>query len=190
MRANLSPMPDQAATTAAQLLELDEPGFVFELVRGELRRMSAAGHRHGAIAARVARHIGNFVAEHGLGECYGAETGFHLERDPDTVRAPDFAFVRRDRLPLGDGHAYFPGPPDLAVEVVSPNDRFTEVDEKAADWIAHGARLVWVVNPQRRSVLVYAQGGATRSLGEHDTLDGGDALPGLSLRVADLFPST
>jgi Uma2 family endonuclease len=98
------------------------------------------------------------------------------------------AFVRRERLPSADAApGYFQGAPDLAVEIISPNDRYTDVDEKVAEWLGAGTRLVFVVNPRRRSVAVYRADGSVSVLGMDDTLDGEDVVPGWSLAIGDLF---
>ncbi|MCB9878769.1 MAG: Uma2 family endonuclease [Planctomycetes bacterium] len=176
------------AFTADQLLELREPGVRHELVCGELRRMSPAGHWHGSVASRIAGLLERFLREREVGQAYGAETGFVLARDPDTVRAPDAAFVRTARVaPPGPG--YFPGPPDLAVEVVSPSDRYCEVHEKALSWLDHGTHTVWVVEPMARTVTVLRARDDMRVLRENDLLDGGDLLPGFACTVTELFPA-
>ena len=181
-------MPPRTVTTAEDLLGLDEPGFRFELVRGELRRMTGAGHWHGAVTVLLTAQLTLFVRAHRLGMTYAAETGFLLERDPDTVLCPDLAFVRSERVPpAGPGH--FPGPPDLAVEVISPNDSFSDVQEKALRWLDLGARLVWVVDPRRETVSVFRSRNEIRALGRDDELSGEDVVPGFAVRVADLFPT-
>ena len=185
-------MPEMSAptiTTAEGLLSLYEPGFRHELVRGELRRMSPAGHWHGGVAGRLATFVGRHVYEQRLGLAYGAETGFLLARNPDTVLAPDLAFVCRARLPLELTSGFFPGPPDFAVEVVSVNDTFTAVHEKALCWLEHGTRLVWVVDPKAQRVTVYRSVGDVAVFGVLDTLGGGDVLPGFSVAVRELFPA-
>jgi Uma2 family endonuclease len=98
------------------------------------------------------------------------------------------AFVRRDRLPSGEAaRRYFQGAPDLAVEVISPNDLYTEVDEKVGEWLAHGTRLVFVVNPRRQTVAVHRPGQPVRVLGIDDTLDGEDVVPGWTFPIRALF---
>jgi Uma2 family endonuclease len=181
-------MLDSPVTTVEQLLELHEPGFSHELVRGELRRMSNAGWWHGLIALRLGARIQNHVEQRGLGGAFAAGTGFLLARGPDTVRCPDVAFVRTERLPERAASGLFVGAPDLAVEVTSPSDTFTAVHEKALDWLAHGAREVWVVEAETRALRVYRPGGAMQFLATTDTLRGGDVLPGFEVPVADLFP--
>ncbi len=174
--------------TAEELLEMPDDGSRYELVRGELRKMAPAGARHGRSAGKVARPLMNHVATNNLGEVYIAEAGFLLSTDPDIVRVPDVAFVRRERFELvGDVDGFFPGPPDLVVEVISPNDRYTEVAEKVEDWLAAGTRMVVVVDSRRRVAVVHLPGREPITLTEQDTLDGGDVVPGWSITVAEIF---
>ncbi len=159
-----------------------------EIRRGELIRMGPSGARHGKVTVRAGRRLDEFVQSRRLGEVFGAETGFILERDPDTVRGADAAFVSAARLPGGEIPAgFFPGAPDLAVEVLSPDDRASEVEEKVGEYLHAGARAVWVLNPKTRSLTTYAPGGVARLLGPDDVLDGGEVLPGFSIRVAEFF---
>ena len=118
-----------------------------------------------------------------------AETGFLLARNPDTVLAPDISFVRTERLPTAAAEGFFPGPPDLAVEVISPGDRRTEIAQKVRRWLGHGTRLVWVVDPVARTVAVHEPSGTVRLLGTEDRLTGGDVVRGFAVRVRELFPS-
>ena len=174
--------------TADELWRLPADGQRHELVAGELRTMAPSGSEHGWIVVRVTIPLGQHVEAHKLGLVYGAETGFLLARQPDTVRAADVAFVRRDRvLAAGDVKGYWPGAPDLAVEVVSPSDLYTEVAEKVAEWLAHGTRLVLVVNPRRRTVAVHRPAQPARVLAESDVLDGEEVVLGWTLRVRDIF---
>ena len=173
--------------TAKELLEMPDDGFRYELVRGELVKMAPAGRTHGKRGNRVNVSLSLHVYENNLGETYLAETGFHLETDPDHVLAPDASFVRQERVDVvGGGDGYFPGPPDLAVEVISPSDRYTEVEAKVAEWLAAGTRMVVVVNPRNRTVQAHTPEGVTE-LTESDTLDGGDVVPGWELPLADIF---
>jgi Uma2 family endonuclease len=173
--------------TADDLLAMNTSEH-FELVKGELRPMSPAGSKHGRIIIRLAAPMSIFATQNRLGEVFGAETGFILASGPDTVRAPDIAFVRADRLALvGDIDGYWPGPPDLAIEVISPNDRIYELEEKIDDYLAAGARAVWVVNPKRRTVTVQHPNVSPIVLTESDRLDGGEILPGFSISVAEIF---
>jgi Uma2 family endonuclease len=174
--------------TADELWRLPDDGQRHELVAGELRTMAPSGGEHGWIVVRVTTPLDEHVRANKLGLVFGAETGFALARDPDTVRAADVAFVRRERvLAAGDVKGYWPGAPDLAVEVISPNDLYTEVDEKVADWLASGTLMVLVVNPRRRAVAVHRPHQAVRVLAESDVVDGEDVVPGWTLRVGDIF---
>ena len=174
-----------AITTAAQLLRAGDIGRC-ELVRGELRMMIPPGFQHGRITIKLTRPIVNHVEAHGLGIVVAAETGFVLSRDPDTVRALDVAFVRAERGP-GPERGYFPGAPDLAVEVLSPDDRPGYVCEKVAEWLEAGTRAVWVVDPRVRTVTVHTPAENPRVLREAEILDGGAVLPGFELAVRDIF---
>lgn len=178
----------QRTVTAEELLLMPDDGLRSELVRGEVRRMTPAGYRHGRTAQNVAILLDTHVRENGLGVTVTAETGFKIASDPDTVRAPDAAFVRRERAEaIGDVEGYWPGAPDLAVEVVSPNDTYAEVEEKVADWLRAGTRMVLVVNPRGKTVEVRSSGKDITVLNEEDTLHGGEVVPGWTLPVADVF---
>lgn len=180
-------MLDGPFVSADQLLQLREPGCRHELVRGELRRMSNAGWWHGLVAMRLGARMQLHADTHRLGAVFAAETGFLLERNPDTVRSPDAAFVRTDRIPKTWSRGYFDGAPDLAVEVTSPNDTPTAIDEKARAWLASGTRLVWVIDPETQRVRAYRPG-AVVDLPSTETLRGEDVLPGFELPIAELFP--
>jgi Uma2 family endonuclease len=119
---------------------------------------------------------------------FAAETGFRLASDPDTVRAPDIAFVAKARIDeVGDFEGFWPGAPDLAVEVTSPRDSFSEVEEKVQEYLSAGTGAVWVVDPIRRTVTVYRSLAETTILIEGDTADGGDIIPGFTCRIAEIF---
>jgi Uma2 family endonuclease len=174
--------------TAEDLLRMPADGFRYELVRGELRAMAPAGFEHGKTAMRIGSRLTVHVDAHDLGVVTAAETGFRIAADPDTVRAADVAFVSRDRVGLAAGmRGYFPGPPDLAVEVVSPGDTYSEVEEKALAWLAAGTRLVLAVDSRKRTVTRYRGRGDIAILTEDDTIDGEDVVPGWTMRVADVF---
>ncbi len=178
----------QKLVTAEELLKMPDDGMRTELVRGEVRRMAPAGNVHGRIAVNVTISLGQYVRENNLGTVYAAETGFKISSDPDTVRAPDVAFISRDRVEeMGEVEGFWPGAPDLAVEVVSPNDLYTEVEEKVLSWLEAGSRMVVVVDPRNRTVSVRRRQAEVQILMEHDTLDGGDVVPGWELPVADVF---
>ena len=160
-----------------------------ELVEGALEKMSPTGPEHGEVSGIFALVIGGFVRSHRLGRFYGAETGFRLRRDPDTVRAPDFAFIAAGRLTAGmDPTRYFDLAPDLVVEVAPPHDRAPQIAKKVREYLDAGAPLVWVAYPQVPAVAVHRAGVPVRMLLSSDELSGEDVLPGFTCRVADLFP--
>jgi Uma2 family endonuclease len=174
--------------TWQELAELPDDGMRYELARGVLLTMAPPFVGHGKTADRIGRSLDRHVEDHQLGEVIRAEVGYLLTTRPDTVRAPDLAFVSAaHREALGQIRGYFPGSPDLVVEVVSTNDRLTRVATKVAEWLEHGAKLVFVVNPRRKTVEVHRPGQPTRTLGVDDVLDGEDVVPGWTLPVRDLF---
>ena len=176
--------------TADELLAMPDDGFRYELVRGELRKMSPAGRFHGKYALKIGISLGGHVVANDLGEAHGVDTGFILETDPDHVRAPDFSFVRKERADaLGNEYmeGFFPGHPDLVVEVISPRDRYREVDEKTADWFAAGTLVVIVANPRNKTVRIHRPHGDVVVLSEDDVLEIPDMIPGWRMPVADIF---
>jgi Uma2 family endonuclease len=175
--------------TADQLLALPKGmGKRYELVLGELREMSPSGWLHGQVVDNVHGVLGAYIRLHKLGRGFGAETGFLLHRNPDTVRAPDFAFIAKEHLPAKmPTEAFWPGLPDLAVEVVSANDTKAEVEEKTKAWLAAGCAAVWVVNPKSKTVTVYHSHTDVEVKVAGDTLEGGSLVPGFSCQVEELF---
>ena len=174
--------------TAEELLDMPDDGYRYELVRGELRKMAPAGSEHSISGIQIGASLFNHVKANNLGRVFGADAGFLLTRNPDTVRAPDAAFVRRERIEaVGIVSGYWPGPPDLAVEIISPNDRYTEVYEKVDEWLAAGAGMVVVVNPRNRTATIRAAGTNPVILNEGDTLEGGEVVPGWQMPLADIF---
>jgi Uma2 family endonuclease len=174
--------------TAEELFDRPDDGFRYELVRGELKQMSPPGEEHGILVVEVAASLHNHVKANKLGMVYAGETGFKLASDPDTVRAPDVAFVSRERLErLAPGVGYRPEAPDLVVEIISPSDRYTEVDEKVSQWLEAGTRMVLVVNPRNRSVRMHRSQQGGRLLAGEDVIDGADVVPGWKLPVGELF---
>lgn len=174
--------------TADELLRMPDDGFRYELVRGELRKMSPSGHEHGRVAMNFGWRLAEHVQSKSLGAVYAAETGFLLSSNPDTVRAPDAAFVSRRRLEaIGGAEGYWPGPPDLAVEVISPGDTYAEVEEKAIAWLEAGTSMVIVLNPRKRTATVYRALTEITILNESATLDVEDVVPGFKVVVKDFF---
>lgn len=175
-------------TTADQLLLMPQDGHRFELLEGELRKMSPAGAEHGFVISDVHGLLWTHVRARQLGRVTGAETGFLISRGPDTVLAPDIAFVRQDRIDaLGVPKAFFPEAPALVVEVVSPGDTVEEIDNKMRRWFAAGVELAWLVNPSGRTLTVYRGPDDVRILKDHDSLDGGSTIPGFSCEVREMF---
>ena len=173
--------------TAEELIQMPDDGCRYELVRGELIKMAPPGLRHGRLALHLARHLADHVEAEDLGVAF-AETGYYLRTAPDTVRAPDASFISRARLDeVGETDDYWPGAPDLVVEVISPNDRYTDVEAKVAEWLDAGVRMVIVVNPRRRSVRVHRSPTEVDDLVEGDSIDGGDAVPGWRMPISGLF---
>jgi len=172
-------------TTAEQFFAANLPHS--ELIGGEIFQMSPAGFDHGRFASRIVAALENHVSGQGLGIVTTAEAGFQIAHDPDTVRAPDVAFVRADRIPPDGVKGYFQGAPDLAVEVVSPSDRPDEVAAKVQDWLRAGCSMVWVIEPENRTVAVHRRGNEVAMLTTADTLIGGDVLPEFFMPVARVF---
>lgn len=180
--------------TADDVASLEGDGYRYDLLEGDLIRVSPAGFRHGRLAAEIARRLGNFLAQHpDLGVVVGAETGFRLSREPDTVLGPDAAVVRTDRLPrFEDQIGFLELAPDVAVEIVSPTDRWTTVSGKVDAYLAAGVRLVWVIEPGPRAIRVYSAEGPEQRLqaDRGDVLRAEAVLPGFSLALAELFQAS
>jgi Uma2 family endonuclease len=150
--------------------------------------MAPTGFDHSAIVMTFGAILTTFVKTHHLGIVVGGEAGFVLARNPDVVRAVDIGFVAASRIPAsGRPVKYWEGCPDLAVEVISPNDKLEEVEEKVDDYLNAGTRLVWVLNPRRRTVTVYRSGRNPVVLRANDTLEGEDVLPNFQCVVAEIF---
>ena len=179
--------------TADELLAMpprDEHGnyCLLELIRGELKRMSPTGITHDVICIELGAKLSSFVKSNGLGIACGGETGFIVERNPDSVIAADVAFISRERLATVENREKFgPSAPDLAVEVLSPGNKVKEINEKIALYFAAGSRAVWVINARRRTVAVDSSPSEFRTLNEQDRLEGGDVLPGFELKLSELF---
>ncbi len=170
--------------TLEEFAELPDDGSKQELDRGKVTVMAPAGFRHSRIGRRVDRALTPFVEQNGLGEVF-VETAFQLSADPPIVRVPDVSFVRTERLPSEELDEYLAGAPDLAVEVVSPNDRAEDLNLKVQQYLDAGARAVWVLFPKTRQVEVWGAG--RRDLAAGDELSSPELFPGWSVAVADLF---
>lgn len=174
-------------TTAGELLQLLESQQRYELVRGELLEMTPPGGLHGFVAVEIGALLHQAVKAKRLGSVM-VETGYRLATDPDTVRSPDVSFLAADKIPpTGLPEGFISGPPDLAVEIVSPNDTATEIQAKVQDYLTHGAQLVWVIYPQQRLVVVYRPDGTAKTVHEADTLTAAPLIPDFSCQVAQIF---
>lgn len=173
--------------SAEELLRTDIPNKSTELVRGMLVVRETPGSWHGQLAARLTFLLGRHVYPPRLGQLFAQDSGFLIERDPDTVRAPDVAFVTAARTAQVGRHGYAPIAPDLAVEILSSGDRPGEVLEKVAEWLRAGTRLVWVIDPDRRVARVHRADGTIAIVHQDSALDGEDVLPGFSCPIREIL---
>ncbi len=176
-----------ALMTAEELLQTSIPDKRVELVRGVLVVREPAGYRHGRVSMNLAFLLTKHVEGTEAGQVVSSDTGFKLTSDPDTVRAPDVAFISRERLPDPQTRGFPALGPDLVVEVLSPDARPGETLAKIGDWLEGGARLVWVIDPERRVARVYRQDGTDTHLAESGTLDGEDVLPGFACSLTSVL---
>lgn len=176
-----------AAVTAEELLDRYADQRC-ELIEGEVVAMSPAGWRHGNIGMNVAALLAEHIRPRDLGKLFAAETGFFVQRNPDTVRAPDVAFIAKENLPAEmPASAFWPGAPDLAVEVLSLDDRNAEVDKKIRTWLDAGAKLVWVVDPELETVTIYRSTTDISILARDGRIAGRDSLVGFECNVREFF---
>jgi Uma2 family endonuclease len=179
----------QKLITAEEFARMPDPpdGSQQELVQGVIVTMPPPGFRHGLCCSKIDRRLGVFVETNRLGYLCCNDTGFISERDPDTVRGPDLSFWTKERLPTPP-EGYPDVSPDLVVEVVSPSDHFSRLQKKLTHYLEKGVRLVWVVDPEDRSLTVYRPDRPMKLLGDKDTISGEEVVPGFSCPVADLLP--
>ncbi|HKO58336.1 MAG TPA: Uma2 family endonuclease [Thermoanaerobaculia bacterium] len=173
---------DARLMTADELLRIPDDGYRYELVRGELKRMSPAKGEHGIITGRIHAWLGAWILTRKLGQVTSSDTGFLLSSNPDSVRCPDVAFIRADRVPQ-DLNA-FVVPPDLAIEVISPTDRYSDVEEKKDEYLTAGVLAVVIVDPRRKTVTIHRPTGVEEV---QETLVLEDVVPGWTLPLADIF---
>ena len=179
-------MPHQALVTADELERWPDAEFRHELVKGQVITMSLPASVHGLVTSNVILLLGGYVKQHALGVVM-SEMGFKLASNPDTVRGPDAAFLRAERIAGGLPRGFWNGAPDLAIEVLSPDDRPSAMRDKIAEYLAVGVALVWVVDPARRRVTAHRRLSLPVTLHEHDTLTASDVVPGFSCTVRELF---
>jgi Uma2 family endonuclease len=169
--------------TVEEFMNIDDDYHRHELIKGELLTMTPPKREHGRVVTNLILILGQHVKANRLGVVY-AESGYHLETDPDTVLGPDTSFMAQDRVESEDG--YYAGPPDLAIEVLSPGDRKGYVDRKLAIYLETGTRSVWLVNPRRRTVEVISSLNDRRILHEDDELID-NTVPGFRVKVSEIF---
>ncbi len=173
--------------TAEDLLCMPEDDFRYELLDGVLVKMSPPGALHGSVGGNAHALLWLYLRQHPIGRVFD-EVGVILRRNPDRVRAPDVSFLAAERIPAGGiPRGYLEVVPDLVIEVLSPTDRRREVEEKIHEWLQGGARIVWLLDPDRRTVTVYEGGRPPRVLSESETLTAEPVLPGFSVPVGELF---
>ncbi|MGH7476567.1 MAG: Uma2 family endonuclease [Longimicrobiales bacterium] len=163
-----------------------EDAYRIELVRGRMVREPRPGGVHGEVVMRLVSALNEHVRSNGLGRVL-VETGFRLPGEQATVRGPDSAFIAAERLPPRPPVGFWTLAPDLAVEVVSPSDRWTAVEDKVEQYLTAGTRQVWVIDPFAGRAHIYGPGAHAQVLGAGDTIQGGDLLPGFRLALAELF---
>lgn len=149
--------------------------------------MSPTGEKHGIIEVNLGGELRTFVRQHKLGRVSGGETGIYIRRNPDTVRGADVVFISNERLARRGSSGFIDVAPDLVVEVMSPDDRWSDVTKKLEEYFSIGVRLVWVVDPESESVYAYRSLTDVRHFAKNDTLPGDDVLSGFGVSVADLF---
>src|SRR4030095_14742861 len=165
--------------TEEELLRLPRGQYRYELINGELKTMSPAGHNHGRVTMRIASPLARFVWDNKLGEVFAAETGFKLPRNPDTVLAPDVSFISEERAAtVKQTSGYWPAALDLAVEVVSPNERRFDVEAKVTLWLKHGVKQVWIVDLKHETVTIYHSSTSYVTFTREEEVSADDLIPG------------
>lgn len=177
----------QPLMTAEEVERLDLPGKQFELVRGRLVIREPPGSVHGLITWNLGYFLGDFVRKHRLGVVFAQDTGFKIATNPDTIRAPDVAFLSSERRSAIPGRGYAELAPDLLAEILSPDDRPSEVLAKVSDWLEAGTRLVWVIDPIRAQARIYRSDGSLTLLDANGLLEGEEVLPGFSCPLAEVL---
>lgn len=187
MAAELAPAMTETLVTGEELLAMGDVGPC-ELVEGRIVWMSPTGFEHGDYEGNFYERLKAFVRQHRLGKVVVGEVGIYTQRNPDTVRAADVAFISNERYAQRkQKRGFLDVAPDLVVEIMSPEDRWSEVNQKLREYFAIGVRLVWVADPASRTVYAHRSTTDVREFTEADTLPGDDVVPGFSAAVAGLF---
>ncbi len=182
-----APQAGEKLITGEELLRMGDIGRA-ELVRGRIVRMSPTGHPHGFVECNAGYLLGDFVRRHKLpGRVLVGEVGIYTARNPDTVRGADVAFISNERLAQAQPQGYLDVAPELVVEVLSPDDRWSEVMEKLAEYFAIGVAMVWVVDPRRQQVYTYRSLTDVTILDNEEGVTGGEVLPGFRVPAAEFF---
>jgi Uma2 family endonuclease len=180
-----------ALITAEELLQLPDDDLRHELINGELITMPLPRVPHGRIALRLSVFLGQFILDHDLGEAFATDTGFKLTSNPDTVLAPDFAFVTSEHFSEGsETEGYWPGPPDFAVEVLSPSDRPGKVNKRIALWFSFGIKQLWIVDPKNSTLIIYRSPVDATTFSGSDYLESPDLFPGFRISLDKIFGAT
>jgi Uma2 family endonuclease len=177
--------------TAEELIQLPRGYYRAELINGELIKMPLPGLPHGRTAARLGASLTHFVLDHELGEVFMNDAGFQLTWDPDTVLGPDISFISKERLKqVEEVEGYWQGPPDLAVEVLSPGDRPGKVNKKISRWFSFGTKQVWIVDAKHSTITVYRSPSDTTTFSGSDYLESPDLFPGFRISMDRVFGAT
>jgi Uma2 family endonuclease len=176
----------ETAVTGEQLLEMGDIGPI-ELVNGEIIKQMPTGHIHGYIEFLIANLLFNFVKQHKLGRVLGGETGIYTRRNPDTVRGMDVAYISNERMSQAQETGFLDVAPELIVEIMSPTDRWIDIQEKLAEYFSIGVQLVWLVDPQLEQIHVYRSFDESRRLTAENELTAPEILPGFSVQISEIF---
>jgi len=180
-----------ALMTAEELMQLPRGYYRAELINGELIKMPLPKLPHGRVAMRLGLPLVQFISDHDLGEAYLSEVGFQLTRNPDTVLGPDLSFISKERLKeVGEVEGYWQGPPDLAIEVLSPGDRPGKINKKISRYFSFGTNQVWIVDPKHSTVTVYRSPSDTTTFSGSDYLEAPDLLPGFRISLDKIFATS
>ncbi len=183
---SLPVLTNEALVTGEELYKMEEIGRA-ELIEGRIATSMPTGHKHGYFEALLTAILVNFVLKHQLGRVLTGEVGIYIKRNPDTIRATDAAFISNKRYAQVQSHSYLDICPELIIEIMSPDDSWTRVNEKLRDYFLVEAKQVWVVDPHLKEIHVYRSLDEITRLNVDDTLLGGDILPNFELPIAQIF---